>query len=119
MFSLLWETFLNLDWLDKSAEVERLIKELPTVSEIEDAARNYGLTKVETVTKNEYFEFENGSAFVESPLIKDFLMPVWLNFLEDAERERAIEKLAETIDEDCQELSFRVSVKATLLVGGK
>ncbi len=119
VFSLLWETFLNLDLLDKGAEVERLIKEIPTVSEIEDTARNAGLTKVETITKNEYLEFENGTAFVEAPLVSDFLMPVWLEFLEEEDCEQVIKKLAEMIDEDCQELNFRVSLKATLLVGGK
>lgn len=119
VFSLLWETFLNMNWLDKSAEVERLIKQIPTASEIEDAAKNFGLTEIEAVTKSEYFEYENGQAFIEAPLIKDFLMPVWLDFLEDDEREQVIEKLAATIDEDCQKLSFRVSLKATLIVGGK
>lgn len=119
VFSLLWEAFSSLDDLEKGAEVERLITEIPTVSAIEDAARRFGLTNVETITKAEFFEFDNGEAFINSPLVSDFLLPVWFEFLSESERERIEKKLAETIDEDCQEMSFRFSVKATLLVGEK
>ena len=77
------------------------------------------LTKIEAITKTEFFEFENGEAFVNSPLANDFLFPVWLDFLSDKERKQVVKKLAQTIDDDCQELSFRFSVKATLIVGEK
>lgn len=119
IFSLLWETLSNLDELEKGAAVERLIIDIPTVSAIEDAAKRLGLTNVETITKTEFFEFDDGEAFINSPLINDFLMPVWFEFLSETDRERIKEKLAETIDEDCQEMSFRFSVKTTLLVGEK
>lgn len=117
VFSLLWETLLNLDLLDKSAEVERLIIDIPTISSIEETAKNLDLTKIETITKTELFEFDNGDAFVNSPLVADYLMPVWLAFLDEQEKERVVKKLAETIDEDCLDMSFSFSVKATLLVG--
>jgi hypothetical protein len=110
VFSFLWETFLNLDLLEKGAEVERLVTEI---------AKNLNLTKVQTETKNEFFEFDNGAAFVNSPLVADFLFPVWLDFLTEKEKERVIGKLAQTIDDDCGELTFRFSVKATLVVGEK
>jgi len=119
IFSFLWETFLDLDQLEKSAEVERLIGDLPTVSTIEKMAENLGLTKVETISKNEIFEFDNGDAFVNSPLAADYLFPMWLDFLDEMEKDRVIEKLARTIDEDCGAMSFQFSVKATLLVGEK
>lgn len=117
VFSLLWETLLKLDLLDKGAAVERLISEIPTVSDIERAAKDFGLTNVETQTKQEFFEFDNGAAFIESPLVEDFLLPVWLEFLDDQEKERVKAELVGTIDEDCQEMTFRFSIKATLLVG--
>ena len=119
IFSFLWETFLNLDQLEKGAEVERLIEELPTVSAMERMAENLGLTKIETITKNEILEFDSGGVFVKSPLAADYLFPMWLDFLDEAERDRTIEKLAATIDADCGALSFQFSVKATLLVGEK
>ncbi len=119
IYSLLWETLLNLDMLDKGAEVERLIVELPTVLKIEETAKDLGLTKIETIVKSEFFDFDDGSAFVSSPLAADFLLPAWLDFLDEDERERVTLKLAETIDEDCAGMNFQFSVKATLLVGEK
>ena len=119
IFSLLWEALLNANLAEKGAEVERLITEIPTISKIEETAKNLGLTKIETISKKEFFEFDNGEAFVNSPLAADFLFPVWFDFLSDKEQKAVKNKLAETIDEDCQEMSFRFSVKATLLVGEK
>ncbi len=119
VFSFLWESLLNLEMTDKSASVERLITDLPTISKIEETAKNLGLSKIETVAKSETFEFENGDAFVNSPLIADFLMPVWLDFLDAEEKEVVVKKMVETIDEECQEMSFHLSVKATLVVGEK
>lgn len=119
VFSFLWETLLNLDLLEKDAAVERLVNEIPTVSSVEEMARNLGLTKIETETKNEFFEFDNSDAFINSPLATNFLFPVWLDFLDKKEKERVTAKLAQLIDEDCQEMSFRFSLKATLLVGEK
>ena len=119
IFSFLWETFLNADLLEKGAEIERLITEIPTVSKVEELAENLNLTKIEAITKNESFEFENGDAFVNSPLVNDFLFPVWLDFLSAKEKKQVLKKLAGIIDGDCQELSFRFSVKATLIVGEK
>jgi ubiquinone/menaquinone biosynthesis C-methylase UbiE len=119
VFSFLWETLLNLNLLEKGAEVERLINEIPTVLKVEETAENLGLAKIQTETKNEFFEFDNGAAFINSPLVENYLLPVWLDFLEENEKEQVINKLAQTIDDDCRELSFSFSVKATLLVGEK
>jgi len=119
IFSLLWETFLNLDLLEKSAEIERLIIEIPTISKVEEMAKNLNLRKVETITKSELFEFETGEAFVNSPLAADFLFPLWFDFLSENEKEQVVGKLAQTINDDCREMSFSFSVKATLIVGAK
>lgn len=119
VFSFLWETLLNLEMLEKSAEVERLITDIPTVSRIEETARALGLTKVETMAKSEFFEFDNGAAFVGAPLLEDFLFPMWFGFLSEREAQTVKSKLAQVIDEDVQEMSFRFAVKATLLVGEK
>jgi len=119
VFSFLWETLLHLDLPEKGAEVERLITEIPTVLKVEETAKKLGLTKIQTETKNESFEFDNGELFINSPLVEDYLLPVWLGFLDEDEKEQVKDKLAQTIDDDCREMSFRFSVKATLLVGEK
>lgn len=119
VFSFLWETLLHLDLLEKGGEVERLITEIPTVSGVEELAENLGLSKIETVKKNEFFDFENGTEFINSPLVADFLFPVWLAFLTAKEKERVRERLVQTIDEDDGSLTFRFTLKATLVVGEK
>mgnify|MGYP001472040391 CR=1 FL=1 len=119
IFSYLWQTLLELDWLEKGAEIENLLNELPTISEIETAARDLGFKKIETKTKNEVFEYENGAEFVASPLVTDFLFENWLGFLSEAEKEMFSGRLAQTIDNERQGLTFRFDVKATLVTGAK
>lgn len=118
VFSYLWEIFLDLDLLEKSAEIERLITQLPTVAEVEEMLGDLGVKKIETTTKNEFFEFDNGADFINSPLVQFFFLPDWFGFLTDAESEQVREKLAQKIDEDCSGMSFRFTVKATI-TGGK
>lgn len=119
IFSYLWQVFLELDWLDKGTEIENLISDLPTVFRIEEMTRDLGFSKVETKTNNEVFEFENGSEFVASPLVSDFLFANWLGFLDEKEKEQVSERLAQTIDAECEGLSFRFAVKTTMVVGAK
>ena len=67
----------------------------------------------------ELFEYENGTEFIESPLVADFLMPVWLETLGENEKERVVKQLAQLIDAEEAPLPFMFSVKATLLTGEK
>lgn len=119
IFSFFWETFYSLEWLEKANEVEKLIGELKTVSQIEDSLKNLNLKKVESITKTEIFEFKDGNEFINSPLIQYFLLPDWLSFLTEKEQTKFKKKLVEIIDNDDQDLSFRFSVKATLFRGEK
>jgi len=119
IFSFLWETFLKADLLEYGAEVERLIIEIPTISKVEKTVESLGLTKVKTENKSEFFEFESGEEFINSPLVADFLFPLWLHFLDAKEQKRVREKLVQTIDDDRSELSFRFYVKMTLVSGKK
>jgi hypothetical protein len=105
--------------LEKGAEVERLIIEIPTVSKVEEMATGFGLKNLETVTKTEFFEFKDGAEFIDSPLVADFLLPVWLDFLSEKEKEKVRGKLAQIVDENEGALTFRFSIKATLVVGEK
>lgn len=119
VFSFLWETFLNAELLEYGTEVERLITEIPTVSKVEEMSENLGLTNINSETKNEFFEFESGEDFVNSPLVADFLLPVWLDFFDEKQLEKLKKKIIETIDNDRGDLSFRFAVKMTLVSGEK
>lgn len=119
IFSLLWEVLFNEDLAEHGAAVEKMISELPTVSDIEGLAEAAGLANIETHTAKEIFEYENGVEFVNSPLVADFFLPGWLDSLNEKEKERVVEKLALLIDAEDGTLTFRFSVKATLLTGEK
>ena len=118
VFSYLWEVLLDLDMVEKGADVENLIQDLPTVSHVEEMFKNLNIKSIETTTKKEAFDFENGQEFIDSPLVKFFFMPVWFDFLDEKQKEQVTKKLAQKIDEDCDGMSFRFTVKATVM-GGK
>ncbi len=119
IFSLLWEAMYNEDLLEYGPLVEQLIAGLPTVSHLETLAAGAGMVNVNTETAIEAFEFDDGAEFIASPLVSDFLMPVWLSPLNESERERVLTRLAQNIDSEDGKLSFRFTVKATLLSGEK
>ena len=119
VFSLLWEVLFSEDLGEHGHAAEEMITELPTVSRVEEIARQAGLENVQTHVANEVFEYEDGAAFISSPLVGDFLLPVWLRTLSDDERERVTKKLAQLIDAEDGSMSFRFSVKATLVTGEK
>lgn len=119
VFSYLWQTLLEMDWLEKGVDVERLITELPAISDAEGIAGELGLSNIDTVTKSEVFEFKDGAEFIKSPLVADFLLSAWLGLLTEDEREQVANRLAQTIDNEMEEMSFRFSVKTTVVVGEK
>lgn len=119
IFSFLWETLLNADLAEHGGKVEELISELPTVSLVEENLKKANLKNVKSYTENENFDFENGEEFINSPLMADFLFPVWLRFLDENEIERVKKNLAQTVDDEDGTMSFRFSMKATLFVGEK
>ena len=119
VFSYLWEVLMDLDLLDKGDEVENLISGLPTDLRIEEIAKNLELKKVKSKTKSEFFEFEDGNEFIDSPLMQFFLFPEWLGFLDDKEKEQVLKELAQKIDDEHDKLSFRFSVKGYSLNGAK
>ena len=118
VISLLWEVFFNEN-PGRQGIAEKMITELPTVSRLEEVATRAGLVNVNSETSNEVFEYDNGADFVSAPLIADFLLPLWLDTLDEEERELVSEKLAQLIDAEDVEMPFRFSVKATLLTGEK
>jgi len=119
IFSLMWESCLESGLSEHAPEIERMIASMPQVTAVEELAAKLGLKKIKSHTANEVFEYENGAEFIAAPLVSDFLMPMWLDFLSEDEADLLLNKLAAAIDEQAEGLTFRFSVKATLINGTK
>jgi hypothetical protein len=119
IFSLLWEVLFTEDLGEHGHAAEALITELPHVADLEALANRAGMVNIRTEVATEVFEFDDGAAFVASPLIADFLMPGWLAMLDEDEKERVTAGLARLIDDEDGPLTFRFSVKVNLLTGEK
>ena len=118
-FSVYWEALRNSGLEGYDIEVEELITELPTVSQIEAMAEHEGLENVSSWTKVEEFDYESGEEFLNSPLITDFLLRAWLGSLPEAAQDKVTAEIARIIDEERHDTDFALSVKATLVTGRK
>ncbi len=118
-FSIFWEALLKSELEDHANSVEHLITNLPTVSDIEQLAENAGMDHVESWTVIEEFDYESGEAFLNAPLINDFLMAGWLSSVPEVARARVTQELADIIDEERHSGEFALTVKATVVVGKK
>jgi ubiquinone/menaquinone biosynthesis C-methylase UbiE len=118
-FSIYWEALHNCGLIDHEGDVERLITQRPTISDMEDLAEGYGLEQISSWSQPEEFDFESGEAFLSAPLISDFLMRGWLESVPDSARERVAGEVARIINEERHEAEFALTVKATLIVGRK
>jgi hypothetical protein len=118
-FSIYWEALHNKGLIDYESDVEQLITELPTVSNIEQLAEDEGLTGVESWTRIEEFDFESGEQFLNSPLVAEFLMHDWLALVPEEQKAELFSEISRLINEERHEAEFALSVKATLVVGQK
>ena len=118
-FSIYWEALHNRGLIDHESDVEQLITELPTVSDVEQLAEDEGLTDVESWTRIEEFDFESGEQFLNSPLVAEFLIHDWLALVPDDKRAELFSEISRLINEEMHEAEFALSVKATLVVGQK
>ena len=118
-FSIYWEALHNSGLIDRESDVEQLITELPTVSDVEQLAEDEGLKDVESWTRIEEFDFESGEQFLSSPLVAEFLMHEWLALVPDDKRAALFSEISRLINEERHEAEFALSVKATLVVGQK
>ncbi|HET9786740.1 MAG TPA: hypothetical protein VFP47_06385, partial [Pyrinomonadaceae bacterium] len=116
-FSIYWEALHNNGLIDHESDVEQLITELPTVSDIEQLAEDEGVDDVESWTRIEEFDFESGEQFLNSPLVAEFLMHDWLALVPDDKRAALFSEISRLINEERHEAEFALSVKATLVVG--
>jgi ubiquinone/menaquinone biosynthesis C-methylase UbiE len=118
-FSLYWEVLHNCGLRGLESNVEALITELLTTSELEELAEHEGLEGVESWSRIEEFNFDSGEGFLNSPLISDFLMNRWLEFIPDESRECIRQAIPGVVNEDRHEAEYMLSVKATLVTGRK
>jgi ubiquinone/menaquinone biosynthesis C-methylase UbiE len=118
-FSIYWEALHNNGLLDHESDVEQLITELPTVSNVEQLAEDEGLGDVQSWTRIEEFDFESAEQFLNSPLVAEFLMKDWLALVPEDKRAGLFSEISRLINEERHEAEFVLSVKATLIVGQK
>ena len=118
-FSIYWEALHNNGLIDHESDVEQLITELPTVSDIEQLAEDEGLTDVESWTRIEEFDFESGEQFLSSPLVAEFLIHDWLALVPEDKRAGLFSEISRLINEERHEAVFALSVNATLVLGQK
>jgi ubiquinone/menaquinone biosynthesis C-methylase UbiE len=118
-FSIYWEALHNNGLIDHESEVEHLIMDLPTVSNVEQMAEEEGLSNIESWTRIEEFDYDSGEQFLTSPLVAEFLMREWLELVAENERAEVFREISRLINEERHEAEFALSVKATLVVGQK
>jgi ubiquinone/menaquinone biosynthesis C-methylase UbiE len=118
-FSIYWEALHNNGLMDHESDVEYLITELPTVSDVEQMAEDEGLTEIASWTRIEEFDYDSGEQFLTSPLVSEFLMQEWLALVREGDRADLAREISRLINEERHEAEFALSVKATLVVGQK
>ena len=118
-FSIYWEALFSAGTADHGINVEHLITDLPTVSDVERLSEEAGIDEVTSWTVIEEFDFASGNDFLNSPLIADFLLPGWLHSIPEAMQPKVRDELGRIIDEERHAGEFTLTVKATLVVGKK
>lgn len=118
-FSIFWQSLYELDLNDLGAEVEKLITDLPKIDDVKDVAANAGFRHIEAETKLEIFEFDLGEDFIRSPLISDFMFPIWTRFVPPEQEIQLIRKIEDLINQSRDEMSFRLTVKMSLIMARK
>lgn len=118
-FSIYWEALHNCGLLDHQSDVESLIMTLPSVSSVEVIAEEAGLQEVTSSTVIQEFDYESSEKFINSPLISDFLMSIWLETLPPEFHEQVMAEIGRLINEERHDAEFALTVKATLVMGSK
>ena len=118
-FSIYWEALHNAGFTSHESAVEVLISKLPSVSAVEELAEEAGLAEVASWTRIEELDFDSGEAFLNAPLVSDFLMPGWLQTLPENSYEEVTREIGRLINEERHDAEFALSFKATLVTGKK
>jgi len=118
VFSWLWEALHHCQLDGYTPQVEALINEHQTTTQAQEMLRRQGLSHVHSFTERREMDFASAQELLESPLIEDYFLDHWLDFLPDVvARQQVRGKMAEIIDRERKEEYVEISVKASLLVG--
>lgn len=118
-FSIYWEALQNAGIADHAINVERLITDLPEITDAEHWTEDAGASNIASWTSIEEFDFESGEQFLNSPLITDFLLPNWMQSIPEDTHQKIMDELGRIIDEERHSGEFALTLKATLVVGKK
>lgn len=120
-YSIYWEALYHAELIEQSPIVEQLINERPSVSDLETLAAREGLDEIQSWTNIEEFDYASSEEFLTAPLVRDYLLKMWLEPLveDEATHTCVLLEVARIIDEERQEGEFTLSVKATLVLGQK
>ncbi len=119
-FSIYWEA-LHETGIDDDvwSALEQLINERSTVSDVELLAQRSGLRSVQTFVSKEEFSYDNGEAFLDSPLIKDSFLSDWLEIAPEGIRTEIRRRIVSIIERERHHGPFEISIKATVISGVK
>jgi ubiquinone/menaquinone biosynthesis C-methylase UbiE len=118
--SIFWEALHDVGLDGKVwSDLEELINERKTVSEVEQMAKRAGLRRIASFTGREQFLFETADQFLSSPLIADLFLAGWLEIVPEERRQEISGRIEEIIERERNDGPFDVSIKATIVAGVK
>lgn len=119
-FSIFWEALHDVG-LDANvwSDLEELINDRKTMSDVEQMARSAGLRRIVSFTSREEFSFETGDQFLSSPLIADLFLEGWLDIVPEEQRQEISSRIEEIIERERNDGPFYVSIKAAIVAGVK
>jgi ubiquinone/menaquinone biosynthesis C-methylase UbiE len=119
-FSIFWEALYDVG-LDGNVliDLEGLVNERKTVSDVEQMARRAGLRRIVAFTSREEFLFETGDQFLSSPLIADLFLPGWLDIVPEERTSEISGRIEAIIERERNNGPFDLSIKAAIVAGTK
>lgn len=118
IFSLLWEALYHCHLDGYTASLEALINEYLTTTQARQMMTQRGLTHVHHFTERRELDFASAEELFQSPLIEDYFLDHWLQFLpNEATRRHVIETMSQIIERERGQAYVEMSVKASLLIG--
>lgn len=117
-FSIYWEALHDVGIADEVwGDLEKIVLEHQTFEEAMTALRDAGIRNVETHRSKEEWRFDNGEAFLDSPLVNDLFLEEWFSVVPAGRLAEVREAVAGIIDRESEGAYFDISAK-TLVVSG-
>lgn len=119
-YSIYWEA-LHDEGIDQAVwtRLESMITSHPTAAEALATIRRAGVRDAEPHREKEEWQFENGAAFLESPLMADLFLDAALAIVPEDRRDAVRAAVARVVDREAEGGYFDVSAKATVVAGRK